>query len=466
VVYDSILTQRRKRLHEKIANTIEDLYKDSLEEHYGILAEHYITSENYVKGAEYSRVAGRRSKRTASFIDAITYANKGVSCLERLPQGPDVDRKIIDERTTLGLYYMQMDCQVEAKEAIDPIVDLALKSGDKRRLSQIYSILGSYSSMVEEDFPKAFKNLKDALRISEQINDRFSLSAANYWMGFAHACSCEFEKALYHIQKTLEINVEANTLWAISVFKSMIGVHVYHRQGKNDLAYRATDEALQIAEESGDIYSKGTANACHGISCYGKGSLEEAEEYLLKGINICERGANYLWESLAYFYLGEIYFEISKYQESLEYYNEAITLFEHLGYPHWISLCNIGLQRAKVMNNEKDIDFKMLYNYANENRTKIHDGFMQRHISEILLNIDDRHISESEDWIKRAIEADRTNGMMGYLGKDYVLYAELFKRKDDQLRAKEHLTKAVEIFEECGAHEWAKKAEMEMRAVS
>ena len=69
------------------------------------------------------------------------------------------------------------------------------------------------------------------------VNDKFSLAAANYWMGFAHACSCEFETAFYHIQKTLKINEEANTLWAISVFKCMIGLQVYNRQGRNELAY-------------------------------------------------------------------------------------------------------------------------------------------------------------------------------------------------------------------------------------
>jgi class 3 adenylate cyclase/tetratricopeptide (TPR) repeat protein len=466
VVYDSILTRKRLKLHEKIANAIEDLYRDSLEEHYGILAEHYITSENYEKGAEYSRLAGRRSKRTASFLDAIAYAKKRVSCLERLPRTADVNIKMIDERTTLGLYYMQMEYHPAAKEAIDPIVDLALQSGRKRRLSQIYTILGSYSCMVEEDFSKAFKHLKDALRISQQINDKFSLAAANYWMGFAHACCCEFEKALHHMQKTLQINVEANTLWAISAFKSMISVQIYDRQGKNELAYKITDEAIQIAEESGDIFSKSIAYASHGISCYGKGLLEEAEEHLLKGIDLCERGNIFLWSSIAYYYLGEMYCEIQKYQESLKYYNKAISLFEQMKYSHWIGLCKISFQRSKVINNEKDIELDPLYTYAYENKAKCQDGLVRRHICEILLNIDDRHIRESEDWIKKAIEADRTNGMMFSLGKDYALYAEVHKRKGDQSKGKQSLSKAIQIFEECGAVGWMKKAEEEMQAIS
>ena len=36
------LTKRKKKLHEEIGNAIEELYKDSLREHYEVLAEHYI----------------------------------------------------------------------------------------------------------------------------------------------------------------------------------------------------------------------------------------------------------------------------------------------------------------------------------------------------------------------------------------------------------------------------------------
>jgi len=82
------------------------------------------------------------------------------------------------------------------------------------------------------------------------------------------------------------------------------------------------------------------------------------------------------------------------------------------------------------------------------------------------LNIDDQHISEAEDWVKKAIEADKRNCTMWSLGCDYAFYAELFKRKGDQSKAKENLSKAIEIFNECGADGWMKKYEEEMAAFS
>ena len=194
MVYDSILTKRKKGLHEDIGNAIEELYKDNLHEHYGVLANHYITSENYEKGDEYSRLAGKKAEKTASLNDAIVYAKKRVASLERLLQTDDVQKKLIDARTALGLYFVQMNYPVEAKEAIDPIIRLASKAGYRRRLSQIYGITGIYNCFVEEDFPKAFKDLEDALKISEEANDIVSLYFEGYWFGVAPSLICEFEK--------------------------------------------------------------------------------------------------------------------------------------------------------------------------------------------------------------------------------------------------------------------------------
>jgi hypothetical protein len=51
---------------------------------------------------------------------------------------------------------------------------------------------------------------------------------------------------------------------------------------------------------------------------------------------------------------------------------------------------------------------------------------------------------------------------MFWLGKDYALYAELFKRKGNRLKAQENLGKAIEILKECGADGWVTKAEKEL----
>jgi class 3 adenylate cyclase/tetratricopeptide (TPR) repeat protein len=467
VVYDSILTKRKKRLHEAIGNAIEELYKNNIDEHYGVLSEHYMASEDYEKGAEYSKLAAKRARERASFNDAIAYGEKSAACLEKLPRTEDVEKKIIDAKVTLGLYYNQMFQHFEAKEAVEPIMELALKLDYKRRISQIYTIIGTYNFMVEGDYPKALQYLEDALKIAEELEDRLSLFLASHWIGHAFAESCEFDRALHHVEKALEINVAANVPWGISAVKGCISMTVHNNQGRADLGFQMSQENLRFAEESGGTWSKVEAYTYYGSSCYLKGFLDDAQEHLLKAIMFCER-INFLsMGSLASFFLGETYLDRMEYQKAQDYHGKAISLLEDCRvWPSITSSNKMALTRAKVMNNVTDIDLESVYKYEEENKMKLYDGMMARYISEILLRIDDQQASRAEDWIKKAIETDKKNGTIWSLGRDYAHYAELLKRKGDHLKAKENLGKAIETFKECGSDGWVDNLQKELASLS
>jgi tetratricopeptide (TPR) repeat protein len=111
------------------------------------------------------------------------------------------------------------------------------------------------------------------------------------------------------------------------------------------------------------------------------------------------------------------------------------------------------------------VNLESLYAYSQNNKIKAIEGWFQRYIGEILLNIDDQHMSEAENCIQKAIEADQRNRTMFLLGHDYTLYAELFKRKGDRLKAQENLGRAIEILKECGADGWVEKYEKELAAL-
>jgi class 3 adenylate cyclase/tetratricopeptide (TPR) repeat protein len=466
VVYDSILAKRKKKLHEEIGDAIEELNKDNLSGHYEVLAEHYFLSENYSKSAEYSRLASRKAEKTASFNDAIAYAKKRVTALERLSQTGDVQRQIIDARTALGLYIIQLNYFFEGKEAIDPIIDLAIRYDYKKRLCQIYTILGSYHFWVEENYREGFKALEEALKVSGEVKDLITSVLASFWLGCALSFNCEFEKSEKHFKRAIDINVAAKNIWGIVTMKSMLAYFCYYHSGRINLQFQTTGEAIQIADESGDIYSKAISYVNHGISCYGKGLLKEAEGYLLKGLEFCERIEIPTWISLAQFGLGETHFETRDFIRAKEgYEKQSCILEQNCLLPSWANLGKAGLVRSKVMNKEKDVNLESFYFHSRNNKVKIIEGWIQRYIGEILLNIDDQHISEAEHWIQKAVEADQRNRMMFHLGKDYALYADLFKRKGDRLKAQENLGKAIEILKECGADGWVEKAKKELAII-
>jgi tetratricopeptide (TPR) repeat protein len=285
-------------------------------------------------------------------------------------------------------------------------------------------------------------------------------------LGLILAFSCEFEKANDHLEEALKINVAANSLWGIAAMKTILS-WLSLNSGKIHIGCQLSEETLRLAEESGDIYSKSIAHINHGYALICKGSFIEAEEHLLKGNELCDKIHFFIWNAFAQTHLGENYYLIREYEKSKDHYGKAIAYLELGGFGHSrANFGRLGIARAKVMNNERDIDLESLYGYVEQNNLKEFDGQMPRLVAEILLNIDDQHLPEAEDWAEKAIDSDKQNGMKFRLGQDYVIYAEVFKRKGDQSKAKENLNQAIETFKECGADGWVDKYEKELAALS
>lgn len=316
---------------------------------------------------------------------------------------------------------------------------------------------------MEENYPEAFKAFEEALRLSKEVKDIISTVLASTWFGVMLGWDCDFERALKYQQSALNINMAAKNLSGIAIMKSHVGWSGYYYAGKLDLAYQATMDAVRIAEESNDIFSKPMPYTIHGISCYGKGRLEESERYLLMGIEFCEKINFNSYNLLAQFNLGDLYYETGDFSKSKGHYQKEIQICDKIRtVPSWWNLGKAGLIRSKIMSKEKDLDLESLYESEKNIKINVAKGWMHRYLGEILLNIDDKHLPESQFWFIKAIESDQKNGMLFHVGKDHAVYAEWFKKSGDAVGAKEQLIKAIDLFKECGADGWVTMTEKKL----
>jgi class 3 adenylate cyclase/tetratricopeptide (TPR) repeat protein len=463
VIYDSILTIRKTILHQEVGNAIEEIYKNIISEFYGLLAKHFIEAENYEKGDIYSKSAAKKALNAASFKEAIDHTKKSIFCLECLPRTDTLQRKIIDARAVLAGYHINLSHIARANEAVAPIADLAIKLNYQKRLPAIYLAIGLHNLTSELDVSKGLRYLNEVLKISEQVKDYISLWLTSINLGWYLSWNCEFEKSLHYLKKSLDLSIAANNLMGIAFLKSLISAHNYVIQGDIGLAYQTTQETLQLEEESDDILVKAFTFSSHGSSCYFKGLFDEAGKYLLNGLAFCEKTMHFAWGGWTAGWLGYMYSDMGAYEKAQDYFEKAISISESSKlYPSLIKMWKVSIARAKVLNHVIDINLGGLFEHYEKNKLKFCEGLMGRYIGEILLNIDVQYMSEAQDWIKKAIEVDQRNGVRWQLGRDYALYAELYKRKGDLPKAKENLSKAIEIFKECGADGWVEKYEKEL----
>ena len=244
----------------------------------------------------------------------------------------------------------------------------------------------------------------------------------------------------------------------MKTFLSWVKLH----QGNLNSGRQISDEALQLAEESGDIYSKSIAMISRGYSLICKGYFGDAEKFLLKGNELCEKMNIFEWNALAQQNLAETYFQIHEYEKAKDCYVKGIEYLKQAGIGQSRSnFFRLGIARATVMGKEMEFELESIFEYVEQNILNELAGQMRKYIAEILLNIGDQYLAEAEDWAKKAIIVDEQNSMRFRLGQDYGLYAEIFRQEGDRSKAKDNLEKAIEIFKECGADGWVEKYEKE-----
>jgi class 3 adenylate cyclase/tetratricopeptide (TPR) repeat protein len=467
VVLASVLEQKRRELHGRIGTAIEDNHKGDLSEHYEILSEHFYRSNDYLKAAEYAKRSARKAQKRGFYPDAIAHTKMRVSCLERLSDPDDRSRERIDARTTMGLYFTEINHHVEAKEAVEPVLRLAKEKMYMRRLAQIQTVIGSYYLYVEEDFPSALEALEEALHIAANEKDFLTLLLASFWSGNLHAYECDFEKAREALQRALDISEAAKNLSGIATMKAHLAWLCYYWPGRINQLMGLSSEALQIAQQSGENMPRGQSHATYGYACYAKGRFEEAEKNLLEGAHFCERVSLYSWEGAAWSGLAQVYFEMKKYEKSRECFDQAIRCYQRINFnPSWARWANLGMTMCGIILGEKDVNLDSLRAIVKDNRIKLAEGYTCRYLGETLLNLGGRHITEAEEWIRSSINTDTRNGLKFFLGLDHVLYGKFFKRQGDRTKEQEEIGKSIEIFQECGADGWVEKYEKELAEIS
>jgi tetratricopeptide (TPR) repeat protein len=459
VLYGSILSDKKIALHQKIGETIEGMYKDTIEEHSQTLARHFTESRQQEKAAKYSEKAARIARRSGAYTDAIDYYKKNIIALEQLPRSVAVEKQIIDARTILAGHYMSLSRCIDAKLAVDPILDKAVALNYTKRLPGIYAALGSYCWAIE-DFNNASKYFSQALAEAKKISDFFSLWSVNIYLGATFFSISKFEESLTCFKEALKLNEIAGNLPGISSVKATMSALTLNYAGLITEAFRLSKEAVDLSEVCGDTHTKSLGYTAYGSVCFFKGDFEKAQKILVQAINFCNKSGYKDWQLWSEIWLANTYYHTKNFEEAEKFYTIAratrIETGQHSSWDIQLDLLTIrtALKQKRAINIPA-----LLSDYCKKNNYPLFEGGLYAIAADILINSDSDRLDEAESLIKDAISVDEKNGTRWSLARDFHIYAKLYWRKKDKFNAIEKLTRGIEIMEECGADGWVKRWE-------
>jgi hypothetical protein len=215
VAYNSILSERRKQLHERAAQAIESLFAASQTDHYDDLARHYERSGSSLKAANYLWLAALQTISRGAHAEAKDQLSKALDLLREQPAAPERDRIEISVRLGLATCLWNVPGFVgfeTSASILEPALQLCEKLGDSRSLFEVlWALQLQYS--VRGEYQRAHAICDELLSIATiqpaETADVEMIGQARTWRGYSLLYHGDFLKAKEDLDRVYNLPIAA-----------------------------------------------------------------------------------------------------------------------------------------------------------------------------------------------------------------------------------------------------------------
>ena len=346
VVYNSILGERRRALHNRAASAIENLYRNQLESHYNDLAHHYLRTTNVAKATHYARLAAEQALSRAAYSQTLSLIGTALNLVEKLPEESERSRTELALRTIESTVasVLHGSSSSQRERAIRRMCELAesIAEGDVlvralSTLSVLYLTRGESAlglELVRRCIAMA-SGVQDSGFLADLVSNAGMLawSCGNLREAASHfrEAAPHFEVALREAHKTGSgISPQTGILYG-SQIPSRIALNL-QQLGRVGEAALAAQESLRCARQARHLHSLAFALViAGGLVAQQRRQTDLARAYSEEGIAVSEENGFAEWLPWGRFIHGWALSEQGRAAEGFAEMEAGIVGFEHLG---------------------------------------------------------------------------------------------------------------------------------------
>lgn len=390
-VYEEITLWRRRLLHRRTAEGLEQLYPTDLAPFYPSLAHHWnrvieneaVDPKFVSKAIEYLQAAGEQALQSSANKEAINLFNRALALLDPMPTTPERIRQEIDLLLALGpaLRAVKGYLAPEVEQAYIRAQELCQELGDPPQLLPVLWGLWSYY-MMRARHQQACELAKQSLRLAQRRDDPVRLVMAHQIMGGSLCWLGEFSSALKHLEQGMALYkpqyhhaqvrlyghdfgvlcfaLAANILWILGypdhalkrlaqalnlaqelsfpfslgyVYIMAAWLHTYRREGR--AAQTWADAAVTLATER-EISTWGVWAIVHrGAALAEQGQLEKGIIQMRQGLTAWRSPGTELTVTYSLAQLAQAYEQVGQAEEGLTVLAEALAMMETTNERFW-----------------------------------------------------------------------------------------------------------------------------------
>ena len=474
VAYNSLLLKRRKEIHERIGQAIEELYPERLEEFYEVLAHHYAKAENAEKAYHYLKQSGDKAIRNYAMGEALSFYRGAMDLLAKQPDSEENKRKGIEIRLLMSTAMRYLVYPEWSLPVLEEGERLARELGDKKSLAQFLSHLSLHYAQMGDSL-RGLKHAEDCFREAEEAHDIDLVASIGLGLSMNYVAPGEYWKIADVLPRVIAL-IESNGRqtdsfgWGFNVYAASHGVYglALAALGEFQRAEALCDKGLRFAREIKDLYCIGFVEAFYASATALRGDAEQTILHAERAIRNCEEtgflstiGAAWQISGWGHLMLGELGIAREHVEKGHAHdIASGFSLVSSLYYELMVEICldtgdwdtarryaDQGLQCAKTQG------------------ATIYEGRLEILLGAALARADSSQRAEAEEHILEGIKLLEGLKVKPLQARARVYLGELYANTDQKEKALRTLKKAQGMFREMGMDYWMAKAEKAMKAL-
>ena len=471
VAYASLLQTRRRELHARILEAIEQHRDDRLAEHGERLAYHAVRAEAWEKAITCLRQAGDKAMLRSAYRAAAEYFEQALDALRHLPERPDTLEQAIDLRFALRSAVLPSRELERIRGYLHDAEALAETLNDPRRLAQILifqAVDCNYRGMYDE----AMAACERALALATVSQDAGLGMLANVYVAIDHYFQGAYRQTIECSRRAVALE-EARRYERFGVFLPAVlsrGFLAWScaEMGTFDEGRTWAEEGLHVAESAAHPASIMYAAWGLGLFCLRQGDLPEALGQLERAMGISQDAVLPAFFPRLAAALGEAYALCRRLADALTLLTQAMAQTsaregEMVGFQTMLHLSMGKVELLAGHLDEAGALAERALALAHGHRERGHHAHAMHLLGDIAARRGPRESEQAEAHYRQALGQAEELAMRPLQAHCHLGLGKLYRRTGTREQAQEHLTTAVRMYREMDMPFWLEKADAELQ---
>jgi tetratricopeptide (TPR) repeat protein len=465
VVYASLLHERRRGLHARILNALEQLSAERQTDDVDRLAHHARRGEVWDKAVAHFRRAGAKAMMRSAYSEAVSCFEQSLDALRCLPVTRETAAMAIDLRldlrtalTPLGRYQKILELLREAEA-------LASELHDDRRLGQVVADMSARLRNIG-DHAGALEAGRRACAIGAALGDRDLQFEASYRLAQAHFAVGDVMSSVNLLHQAVKILGDAPSSslprYLAAWPRAWLAIGLA-RLGRFAEAIALGEAAVRIAESTAHPHSLIEAQSALARVHLDRGDHQHAIALFEQGLG--PSLARNIWDSSVFSSLGYAYVLTGKGAEGLPLLQEAVKRgqsIDALGISHAMRLSRLaeGYLLSSRLDEARESAQQALA-VARAQQERGNEAYALHLLGEIAAHAADPSLEQAERDLKDALARSMELQMRPLTAHCRLSLGRLYRRSNRPREAREQVAAAMTSYAEMGMDFWREKAQVE-----